>query len=537
MRLIIKDYLLELKEKNELDLLLCDLLFQMGYITDNTPETGNRQYGVDIRAHNETELLLFVVKQGKLTRTIWDGNPNAVRPSLNEIIDCYTAMINGQDREKSIRIIVATNGMMDEAVRLNWERFTSRYTNLDGIPVQIEFWNIDTITRYVEQYLFDEHICDSSVQSMLRRALYFLDDADYKQEYYELVIQNLMSNLNEDEKPKARAKKLTGLNLTAQMIAHYSAEKGRYKIAINVTEYLVICYWKYLLNSQNLQKEEHVKWLWKFLASYEKWNAKYYESVKCCAIDGFPLYHPVVQRVMAYEVLGFLLSYAYYLSNKTPMVKSVSEQLHAVMDTIIGIINNTPQWLYAPYDRHIGVMSMLYRLLDRMGRFEESKAILETQAAITIRHYRILRQYPTPVDTLEDAVNIDKGYPAAEYNTSAFWGYMMEWIVLMEKERIYEVIQPFLAEDLKNVTKCAWFMRAEEESIFYEAYAMNRSGDGVVFEPAKSFSELCDDVLFVMKQFEQEVFSYEEYGFPALEFIVSRYYGYLPRVKREPQLS
>lgn len=55
MRLIIKDYLAKLKEKDELDLLLCDLLLAQGYITDNVPKTGNRQYGVDIQVHTSTE--------------------------------------------------------------------------------------------------------------------------------------------------------------------------------------------------------------------------------------------------------------------------------------------------------------------------------------------------------------------------------------------------------------------------------------------------------------------------------------------------
>ena len=45
MRLVIKEYLSRLKEKDELDFLICDLLLQMGYIMDNRPETGNRQYG------------------------------------------------------------------------------------------------------------------------------------------------------------------------------------------------------------------------------------------------------------------------------------------------------------------------------------------------------------------------------------------------------------------------------------------------------------------------------------------------------------
>ena len=36
-----------------------------------------------------------------------------------------------------------------------------------------------------------------------------------------------------------------------------------------------------------------------------------------------------------------------------------------------------------------------------------------------------------------------------------------------------------------------------------------------------------------MKQYETEQFSFDEYSFAALEFIVCRYYGYLVRVKRE----
>ena len=37
----------------------------------------------------------------------------------------------------------------------------------------------------------------------------------------------------------------------------------------------------------------------------------------------------------------------------------------------------------------------------------------------------------------------------------------------------------------------------------------------------------------IMKQYEKETFSFETYSFDALEFIICRYYGYLPRVKRE----
>ena len=133
MRLILKDYLLQLREKDELDLLICDLLLQMGYITDTRPKTGNRQYGVDIRAHNAKEIFLCVVEQGNIDRSIWDSGPNSVRQSLNEILDVYIEFIRKDLQGKTIHIVVTSNGVIEEATRINWP-----YTSL-GKTITTEF--------------------------------------------------------------------------------------------------------------------------------------------------------------------------------------------------------------------------------------------------------------------------------------------------------------------------------------------------------------------------------------------------------------
>ncbi|MDE6884048.1 MAG: hypothetical protein K2P48_13130 [Lachnospiraceae bacterium] len=250
MRLVIKDYLLQLKEKDELDLLLCDLLFQMGYITDNKPKTGNRQYGVDIRAYNDNKILLTVVKQGNLNRKNWDSDQNAVRQSLNDIQDTYIEFIKGKDRKKELHIIVASNGVIDEAVRPSWEGYVSHNTTWSGMKVQTEFWNIDKLVDDVQKYLFDEHIFGAEMQSFLRKALYFIDD-------YLLRLKSI-------DTPKERRKKLSGLYLACQMIAQYAAEAGIYKIGIMVSEYLIIKYWKYMLENNKLGKLLDVEWLHKF---------------------------------------------------------------------------------------------------------------------------------------------------------------------------------------------------------------------------------------------------------------------------------
>ena len=535
MRLVIKDYLLQLKEKDELDLLLCDLLFQMGYITDNKPKTGNRQYGVDIRAYNDNKILLTVVKQGNLNRKNWDSDQNAVRQSLNDIQDTYIEFIKGKDRKKELHIIVASNGVIDEPVRPSWEGYVSHNTTWSGMKVQIEFWNIDKLVDDVQKYLFDEHIFGAEMQSFLRKALYFIDESDYRNEYFECIIDDYLLRLKSIDTPKERRKKLSGLYLACQMIAQYAAEAGIYKIGIMVSEYLIVKYWKYMLEDNKLGKLSDVEWLHKFLSMYEKWNQKYYEAVRYCCEgeDRIPFYNTIEQRLLVYEVLGYLISYAYYLSFRREYDSVAAGRCYEVHASIINLINNHAQFAYAPYDRHIGIVSMLYRLLDCLERTEDICGLMRHQCTCLAHYYLMYHKYPTAADSIEDAIAIDMGALAEDYQTSAFWGTMLEWIVLMDQSELYQFLQSFLKDDLKNVTKCVWFLRSEEESQFYDVYAMNQAGEGIALQLEKTFDKFKEKVIFIMKQYETEQFSFDEYSFAALEFIVCRYYGYLVRVKRE----
>ena len=94
MRLIVKEYISQLKEKDELDILLGEIFTQKGYIADNQPKTGNRQYGVDIQLHNKAELLLLVIKQGDIDRVIWDGSVNVSDCSCTTVFNFHRTTDN-----------------------------------------------------------------------------------------------------------------------------------------------------------------------------------------------------------------------------------------------------------------------------------------------------------------------------------------------------------------------------------------------------------------------------------------------------------
>ncbi len=105
--------------------------------------------------------------------------------------------------------------------------------------------------------------------------------------------------------------------------------------------------------------------------------------------------------------------------------------------------------------------------------------------------------------------------------------------MLLNQRELFQKLQVFLKSDLAEVTKCSWFLRADEEATFYDYSAMSLAGEGVAFEIENTFDELSENVQFVMQQYKDETFSFDKYSFKALEFIVCRYYGYLARVQLE----
>jgi hypothetical protein len=95
MSLIFRAYLASLREREELDAILPDLLSELGFVVYSRPQRGTAQAGVDIAAvgkddDGEPKIFLFAVKQGDLTPNAWnDGTPQALLPSLDEIRYSY----------------------------------------------------------------------------------------------------------------------------------------------------------------------------------------------------------------------------------------------------------------------------------------------------------------------------------------------------------------------------------------------------------------------------------------------------------------
>ena len=94
MKLIFTQYLAALKERGELDVIMPDLLSEVGLSVISRPAIGTKQYGVDVVAVGDggdgvRRIYLLSVKPGDLRRSGWNTGAQSLRPSLDQIQDVY----------------------------------------------------------------------------------------------------------------------------------------------------------------------------------------------------------------------------------------------------------------------------------------------------------------------------------------------------------------------------------------------------------------------------------------------------------------
>ena len=209
------------------------------------------------------------------------------------------------------------------------------------------------------------------------------------------------------------------------------------------------------------------------------------------------------------------------------------KRTYQVLDTIVALINNHPQFLYTPYESNICQITILYRLLIETKRKKRCIILLDYQASVLMKYYQLFKKYPTPADTFRDAIAIELGNEHEDYETSGLWGYFLLWIAALDGQEVYDSVNEFLYKELGHVTKCAWFLCENEEKDFYNPDVMHIAGEGISVETEKEFSDFQSKIKFVLEQYTSEKFSYEKYSFPAIEIIACRYYNCVLRVKTE----
>jgi len=255
IRLMIGDYLRNLKERDELDYLFPFLLEQMRYKIVKTAKTshGQPEYGKDIIA-TKTEkdgiekLYIFQLKAGD------DGDidtrvfckQDGVRESLLQakyagFKDSSIPNLNKLPK----KIILAHNGEL----KSNFRNLFNGFIEDEFISAGIEFeqWDIFKLTELFSKYLLNEYLLVKlELLNLFKKSLAFLDVPEYDFRHFKLLVDKSLKSYPKYT-PRNIRKIISTFCMIGAMILHYAKDADNLHSAKDCLTYMLLKVWGWIL--------------------------------------------------------------------------------------------------------------------------------------------------------------------------------------------------------------------------------------------------------------------------------------------------
>ncbi|VUZ28816.1 Uncharacterised protein [uncultured Comamonas sp.] len=550
MRLIISQFLRTLRERDEFDRLLPDLLLAMGYVPLAKPQTGVRQYGVDLAAVGKSlvdgvdEMVLLVIKQGDLGRRDWDnGEPTSVRPSLNEVLDIYlTKLVAPEHSELRKTVILATTGDLKQDVEMNWTAFKE----LNATRANFEFWGADRVSDLVERYLLDENLFAPGDRTDLRKSLALAADPEYDfRDLNRLLLRQL--GLTADGKAaesdinlKQLQKAFRRSHLAAQICARWAQADGDSRQALWVNERALLWAWHraQLVNADDRSKlHPAIAGMW---VSYIQAAARYFEVIgpHLYVRDGMAGYgsEGAAFAVVLFEHIGLVstvgLACGLKQGNSEEENATISANVSAVADGLCALVENHGASASPRLDRHIIDISLALMFLMLAGRREQAKSWVAEIAKRLDYCLKIRARFPVSSDSLEDLVELevnpkDVGLVQKLMRTSWSLATVAAWCVILDLEEHYAALSQGVSGSYKDVCAQLWHPTSNWPTHWYFGGSLNHGETEAPYalpsEIAKMRQRMTD--FMNLKDYDWvESSPSHEVGIWAIDFIACRHF-------------
>lgn len=522
MRLILRDYIATLKEEKELEGLLENILIMNDYKNIILPQKGVTQDGVDFYAEKNGEIYLFVLKQQDIDRNNWDSGKNSVRQTLNEIEDVYISQ-RIKDNSKKINIILCTNGIMLQNVENKWKGYIKRETTSKR---KYEFWDINKLVEQTEQFLINEYLFEGELRSYLRKTLYFFEEDDGLK-YYEELLNHLIKKIKENKsKRKMYQKSLIMYILIAKMCISYSI-KENLKVAVNMAEKSILKYWTYICETNLYQKDLESQITITLLKEYELCCDKYIEDVEKIAEykPSFPIYNALEHRLIAYEVIGIVATYTFYLQYyyremSEKFCYSYYKKIQKNSNILVMLLNNNSAILYPPYDLHAIELNIIIYLLNEYNK-EGLEDFVESTLSCMLSKINMSKYYPTERENYDKALDMEFNQDdVEECKATLLITNLLEWLKVFGKNEEINVAMKILNKKFPDISYNT-IQIAKENEVDYFGGNLQDSVIGFTLDFNKKVEK---DMKLIYKNYKIDDYNFNKYSGVPLLFIAARHY-------------
>ncbi len=542
MNFLISEYISLLKEDGELDSLLLDVLNAQGIVPVSKPKKG-RQYGVDIAAIGTEDgikkMFLITVKQGNITRSVWDSGQNSVRQSLNEIKETYINIsLTPTQKKLPIKIIVATNGDLDQPVQTTWAQYAN--TN-KAKKLEYQFWGLDDISKMVSENLLSERLFNPEMRSLLKKTLAFLELREYNLNHYNSLVDLILDAPIKSK--KQLLKKLKLVHICLKIVFKWALDNGSLKLVLKAADKTLIKAYEWLEIQDSFKEEYVLIEFYQIHLTRRNIGISYYNKVS----DHYFVEHCIQQysknqieyNLTIWEEIGILANlglteirqYQFHLNPETQQeAETYQKYVLDLTDALVSLIKTNPTSRYPLYDNHLIDIDPALRFLYVTGKKEECELWLR-QIIVGIFDAKILKGFfPLFRENYENLVDYYLGIKKQQEKSSMLLTFLADWAVILDSGEAYQNLRNILELFEEELNLQIWFPKPETEKFYLDKGYSRESGS------VKHSVDLYEDMGDYRKEMEEEIklFSPEKAfkcvanGYDVIFSISSHYHRELP---------
>lgn len=489
MKLVVLHYLRSLRERGELDAILPDLLAENGFEILTRPRRGTRQAGVDVAAvgpnpdrDSARSLFLFTIKSGDLTREHWDAGQQAVRPSLNEILDDYIPnRIPPQFADLPVVICVCMGGEMREDIRAQWSGFCRANEKAN---VHFAEWNGDRISDLILSGVLRAELIESENRGLFQKALAMLDQPDVAYRHFHRLLNVIFT---EPKNEAERTRQLRKAYVCLWILFVWARDADNLEAAYRASELVLLRSWphcdstrlrKGVIQQERLAHFDQVVKLHLIIAHLllvkkigPFANKRYALSM---AVNSR---NPVDINIALFETLGRLSLHGLWLDaisagEDRPFGQTMSEEADKVLSIAIGMLNANPVLATPVRDDFTIELALLMRFADVRRRLSDVADYIRSISDRLCYGLRARRHYPTPTtdyrDVLVHPIDCSDAYFKEHTRAGILYTFVLAWLAMIGDQKRAEHLRSTLLEHAPHMTHQIWIPDARTDDVFWD---------------------------------------------------------------------
>ena len=469
LQLVLQNYIGSLKERNELDALLPELLIAMGHSVLSRPQTGVPQAGVDILSSyadpgGNEELYLFIIKFGDIRREDLFTGQQAIEPSAREACtDFARNRLTEAQRALPKRLVVVSSGVVKQEAATGFAGLADEVNARPGFT--FDFWGIDQLTPLIERHVFDESLLLGHGQSDLRAALAGLEDSWASIQHFVRFIEKvLVTPASEaEDSPVTKRRKFLRRCAAAAMghgvLVVWGGAENNLKPAVIAGEYLALRMWSGAVHLGLTGDLEFQRRLNATLELHAHTLSDYFDKTLPALKSARALVqhrpNPVFYADLVFEELGRLATLLLLLQR----MEGVEDRRREVHGDIVAVINANSIAVRPLLDGQGIDLSLVFTALLKEGAVDTVRTITQVVAQQLRRAVMTNERLPVDTDLLEDAIAVHFTGEAGErdfFETTTLVPMLATVVSVVPYEEGLAFLRD-LAPSLSGVTLERWY--------------------------------------------------------------------------------